>query len=500
MNLRQKTLLILLFSMLGLVATLYGMTQFFLLRRFRALESREVQTELTRFRNNVNDDIAKLSSTTNDYAEWDRTYEFMRQPTKAYIDQEFKNEALEGLGINVVLIMDTQGKIIYFKHYDLLKKEASPSLDIAAEMENDVWINRVRTSATPASGLLMLAGGPALAGACPILTSERKGPPRGIVVMTRDVDEAYLTRLKGKMRLSVAVASLFRDSLPANFAAQRSLLLSHPDVAVITPAGRQEVAGYSLFADVDGSPGIILRVGMPRDIYHQGVVTLRSFLGTLCLLSLLFGAINLVLLRRTVLAPLTLVSVEISRIGECRDLSMRVTRSGDSELSQLTGAINTMLEALQNGDKQFRETFTGIRQVFWVKDELTQEIAYLSPPWDSVSGITRERIYAGSSEQWLASVHREDLSRVTEMLDKQCAGQKGETEFRLFGPEGEVWCIWCRHFPVFNGTGRLIETVGLSEDLTDFKHSKEALVRSRDELWTVMAAVPDVALSAKNGA
>lgn len=209
-------------------------------------------------------------------------------------------------------------------------------------------------------------------------------------------------------------------------------------------------------------------------------------------MNMVFGVTTMALLRRTILAPLTRLNSEISRIGESRDLSMRVTSSGEGELFQLSGAVNTTLEALQNGDKQFSQLFGGIRQVFWVKDELTQEIAYISPPWEGSSGIKREHLYAGSSQEWLDSVYAEDKPTVAEMLERQQTGVKGEAEFRIIGPEEEIWWTWCRYYPVFNGSGRLIETVGLSEDITEHKNTEEVMVRSHDELWNAMSPAPTV--------
>jgi len=110
MNLGQKTVLILLLAVLGLTAALYGTTHFFLLRRFSALEQREMQNALERSKNAISDDLAKLGATVNDYGEWDRTYEFMEHPSQQYIDQEFKNETLQGLGVNVVLILISTSK------------------------------------------------------------------------------------------------------------------------------------------------------------------------------------------------------------------------------------------------------------------------------------------------------------------------------------------------------------------------------------------------------
>ena len=68
-------------------------------------------------------------------------------------------------------------------------------------------------------------------------------------------------------------------------------------------------------------------------------------------------------------------------------------------------------------------------------------------------------------------------------------GRKGEAEFRIVRPNETTWWIWCRYFPVFAAGGRLTETVGLSEDVTEYKNAQQTLARSQQEVWSVMGAV-----------
>jgi PAS domain-containing protein len=88
-------------------------------------------------------------------------------------------------------------------------------------------------------------------------------------------------------------------------------------------------------------------------------------------------------------------------------LNSRVEATGSDEVANLGGAINTMLEALQMGDQQFRQIAQNVRQVLWVKDETTKRVSYVSPPWEHASDITREDLFSNSSG-WHETIHPED--------------------------------------------------------------------------------------------
>jgi sensor domain CHASE-containing protein len=484
MNLSQKILVIVLLTVSGLTAALYAATRVFLQNTFSELERREMRGALERTKNSLGDDLSKLSSTTNDYGAWDRTYEFIQHPSPLYIEQEFKDETLQGLNISAILLLDSQRKIVFFKY---LHGNEAQARKMRNEIAGNAWVEKLRSAPSNDAGLLLLSRGPELIAACPILTSERKGPARGVMVMARDLDAGYLAHLSGGLRLSLAVDLLSNPRPAADFAARRAELLSTPDSVAITPWNNDVVAGYSLLTDVEETPALILRVDMPREIVHRGAETLNRFLSVLVFLAAGFGVAALASLRRSVVAPLECMNLELGRIGDARDLAMRLPAVGAAELAPSGSVINHLLEVLRRGAVEDRSAAKSAHQAFWVKDELTQQITFISPPWETIAGARQENLYAGPSEAWLASIYGEDLGLVGEMLEKQRAGEKGEAEFRILGPQGEVWWTWCRYFPVFNGSGRLIETVGLSEDMTELKQREAAVSQTYDSLWRAMA-------------
>jgi signal transduction histidine kinase len=350
MNLGQKTLLVVSLTVVGVMTVLYAVSRDVLLRSYLALEQEQTRSALSRTEAALNDEITNLARTTNDYGMWDRTYTFMQHPERSYIKEEFGNDTLEGLHITSVMLTDTSQKIAFFKAYDSVKNvEVQVPIEIQRALSTDSWVRQAMATSTPAHGILLLPQGPVLIAACPILTSKRLGPVRGVLVMTRNLDSTLVHGLRDRMLLSVAVDLASSPSLPADVREALQALESTHEGTHVQSLNQTSVAGYSPLRDVHGRTSLLLRVEMPRSVFQRGLTSLRYLLLTLCIASVVFGLTTLLLLRRIVLARLTYLSAEVGRIGsgKSKDLSERILERGSDEIGRLGRDINRMLEALQ---------------------------------------------------------------------------------------------------------------------------------------------------------
>ena len=350
MSLGQKTLLVVSLTVAGVMTVLYAVSRDVLLRSYLALEQEQGRSAVSRTEAALNDETTNLSRTTNDYGAWDRTYAFMQHPGRSYIKQEFENDTLEGLHINSVMLTDTSQKVVYFKAYDSVEKvEVGVPIEIQRALATDSWVRQATATSTPAHGILLLPQGPVLIAACPILTSKRLGPVRGVLVMTRNLDRSLVLGLKERTLLSVLLDPVSSPSLSPDVRRVLQAMESSQEQVHVQSLNQMSVAGYSLLRDIHGRTALLLRVEMPRSVFQRGLSSLRYLLLTLCIASVVFGLTTLLLLRRIVLARLTFLSAEVGRIGsgESKDLSERILERGSDEIGRLGRDINRMLEALQ---------------------------------------------------------------------------------------------------------------------------------------------------------
>ncbi|MGB2867523.1 MAG: PAS domain S-box protein [Bacteroidota bacterium] len=137
-------------------------------------------------------------------------------------------------------------------------------------------------------------------------------------------------------------------------------------------------------------------------------------------------------------------------------------------------------EALKESEERFRQIAENIREVFWINDPGTTGLVYVSPAFDGVWGMPRERVL-GNPERFLESILPEDRDRFREYVEKQ-THEVCEVEYRIQRPNGAVRWIRDRAFPI-QGKNRVLNRVaGVAEDITDRKHIEERLRKMNLEL------------------
>jgi sensor domain CHASE-containing protein len=118
MKLRARTLLCVALSLVSLIAILYSVARFSMVRSFAALEADDARQNLARATAVLADDLATLDNTTSDYAAWDDTCEFLEGKKPNLPTSEFPDEWFPCLRIDFVLIFDRSGRQVFAKAYD----------------------------------------------------------------------------------------------------------------------------------------------------------------------------------------------------------------------------------------------------------------------------------------------------------------------------------------------------------------------------------------------
>jgi two-component system sensor histidine kinase MprB len=100
--------------------------------------------------------------------------------------------------------------------------------------------------------------------------------------------------------------------------------------------------------------GSILQVARPLEEVDATLASLRLGLGVIALLGIA-AAVGLgYAATRTAVKPVAALTETAEHVARTRDLSRRIEREGDDELSRLAGAFNTMLEALDESQRAQR--------------------------------------------------------------------------------------------------------------------------------------------------
>ncbi len=347
-SLRLKAVAIVVATVAGLLILLSLSLRHTLLPSFAQIEEQGVRTDLRRATSALDNNLTELHRFAIDYARWDDTYAYMQERDPEYIATNMVDSTFTGARLNLILLLDPSGQMVYGKAFDLQAREEIP---LPPPLLSPTETLSPLLGAQPAviTGFATLPDRVLLLAASPILTSEEQGPPRGTLIMGRFLDEAVVSTLSSLTRLSMTFYRSDDSALPSDV--REALVARAPDAReAIRPVDERTVAGYAFLKDIRGEASLILRITVPRDVYAQGENSVYYFGLSLLAAGLGFVLVVLVLLESVILSPLARLNRNVRRIGERGDYADRVPVQGGDELAQLAGTINAMLDALAKGE------------------------------------------------------------------------------------------------------------------------------------------------------
>jgi len=356
MTLRQKTIVIIALMFVSLVLVLYAILRTTLIREFNRHDAAQARRGAQQALAMLEADLSNLGAVAEDWATWDDTYAFVQDANPAYVQSNLVAGTFTTLRLNLMVFLDASGRIVEARAFDLANAEEAPvPASLLSHLGADSPLMR-RDGDDVLTGVLMLPEGPVLVASGPILTSMREGPARGTLLMGRYLTEGEMQGMAQRALLALSAVRLDESGAPADVERVRAVLSSQTPIAAQV-VDEEHMAGYALVQDIYGAPALALRVETPRDSYTQGLIATRYLLAGVAALVLLFGAVILALLQRSVLAPLARLSAAVSTIGASGDFARRVEAKGQDELAAVGQAVNRMLEALEAAHRRYRDLF-----------------------------------------------------------------------------------------------------------------------------------------------
>ena len=252
MNIRPKVI-----AWIAAILAMVGLAEVLLVRQiimpsFAELERADALTAMRRIQYAFDLTLERLGVLAIDWGNWAVVYRFTQDHKTAPLEADITLSIIREIGVNLVLIVDPEGKVVYSRTVDLPEGQV---LDLAARRslpQQFPWRPQLSTG-RPARGLLptnlgtfMLAGGP-------VLDGQGHGPSRGMMILGRLLQAAEISNIaaQAQSNLSMLPAPAIRrvDQLT------QSTSVTHVDRDV---------------ADIFGRPIMTLRVDVPRAITAHG--------------------------------------------------------------------------------------------------------------------------------------------------------------------------------------------------------------------------------------
>jgi len=159
--------------------------------------------------------------------------------------------------------------------------------------------------------------------------------------------------------------------------------------------------------------------------------------------------------------------VRVTRFGGEGPLRVVVAHENISERKQAE-------DALRESEERFRQIAENIQEVFWITDTAKHQVIYLSPAFEHIWGRSCESLQ-GTPQNWYEAVHPDDQNRVMQAAATRQTDGTYDEEFRIIRPDGSLRWIRSRAFPVRNATGEVYRVVGVAQDITERKRSRDQL-------------------------
>jgi signal transduction histidine kinase len=373
LTLHQKAIAIVIFVICTVMIAQFYTTTTILLHNYQTLEDAETKKNTTRVLNGMANRLADLDNHTGDWSNWDDAYAFMQGKKADFISSNVVNLTFNFNKVNFIIFLDTEGKLLYGKGYDL---KTNTSISLPTFNNQVAALFNTTTTNKTISGLINLPEGILMFSAKPILKGSGDGPSVGSLIFARYLDQEEITALSTITNNKLEITTINKN-LPQDYLDAQSQLNEQTSI-FIQPLSNKIISGYSYIKDVTNQPIALLRVDNERDIYAQGKRSTIYYLLSFIIIGLLFGIVTWFLIEKLIISRLIKLGKEVIQIGSNPTTDKQLELIGNDEITLFSQQINNMLTAIHHYQTELREAKASVeKEVIERTHELAMEKAKL---------------------------------------------------------------------------------------------------------------------------
>ena len=126
-------------------------------------------------------------------------------------------------------------------------------------------------------------------------------------------------------------------------------------------------------------------------------------------------------------------------------------------------------QQLIDSERRFRQIAETIEEVFWVVSPDWTEVLYVSTAYEKVWGRSVQSLL-DKPMSWMEAVHPDDRQAMQAALEAAVNGaRRHAAECRIVWPDESIHWVRAQTYPVCDEQGKIVRTVGLTEDITEYK-------------------------------
>ena len=353
MSLRTKAILITCIALIAVVAALYGTSRFVLMSGLSRIEKYETEQNVIRATAILSETLSGEEADVVDWAVWDETYAFIADANSGYVKQNLADDTFVNLNLNLMLFINSSGRVIFSKAFDLVNQKEVPAppqlLDDTSRLQ---FLGSQSDAKSSISGIILLNEGPMMIASQPILKSDYSGPVRGTLVFGRYLDSAELNRF-GQLTLSNITVSRVGSVIDTDFQTALKSLSAQNSVFIQTLTTRT-IAGYTMIKDIRGNPALILRVNAPRDAYRLGQNAILYYIISALVIGLLAAVVVIFIVEKQIISRFNPMLNSLNKIITVGDATIRLPVSGNDEITLVARTMNGLLASLEESSAELK--------------------------------------------------------------------------------------------------------------------------------------------------
>jgi signal transduction histidine kinase len=355
-------------TFLMLVVVLTISLQMVFSRHFQYEESQQNILNMQRVQAAFENNYIILNYLAKEWSDLPEIAAFIKEGNEDFIQRHVQVENIKKLGLDFLLIQDSQTQIVYGGFYDLDQQqfltidptEISDLVKVFSEGDNQ--------------GIMIFDQRPLMMVSSTIYDGNNNQVV-GQLILGRFFTQDDLQNLARQVKFPMEMALMSGDVQTNDFNLARNYYLNNNELTYMSPVSEFHVAGYVLIKDLNQQPALILRAEQYRYVTRNADVVLRYMLLALIISATVFAAIILGVMEQTVLSRLSRLNREVQTIAHNPLKSGRVTTDKKDEISSVSANINRMLEALETSQQErFDElsTLFAVSQLFLKQEPLLQ--------------------------------------------------------------------------------------------------------------------------------
>ncbi|MGC8845047.1 MAG: CHASE4 domain-containing protein, partial [Candidatus Hydrogenedens sp.] len=298
--------------------------------------------ELERFQKSFEKDLLYLNRTCADYSWWDDTYEFVINKNENFKRINLLPQTYEENNINMILIINALGEVVYGEWYNLDKKQKE-KLPTEFSMPKIALTHPLLTFDNPKSGkygIISTNYGNVAVASNPILKSNLEGEPRGVFIMGKLLDDDFWENIKNQIMLDISIFPYIeKDKLIRN---ALNYPINERKTIQIYESKDGKLFLWDIINDIYGHPIILIRL-----THNQNILSLSESMQiqgvTGFILIMVFGIISLwIAIKKQIISPLQDLTQNIRNSTYRESITFLPTIEKNDEIALLIVHFNRM--------------------------------------------------------------------------------------------------------------------------------------------------------------